>query len=197
MELQLLTAEVAKLRLTESDAATLHSMPSVIFKGPSSWTYILPPIRYPDGNTYIKLGGGLFSADAHKPVARRPNADLRKPNVPGMRVLDTADDVVQWYRGGGDPSLHAMLLRFAAQLLPVIRPLGAHSDACVTAHTPSRLPYVGTAGAGDSGVTVCAGGNGYAAKSSDELGRITALSALALTKSGDIPPDFKPRFVLG
>ena len=49
------------------------------------------------------------------------------------------------------------------------------------AHTPTRLPYIGGV-EGRPGLTVCAGGNGYAAKSSDELGRIAAASALGVAE---------------
>ena len=57
LELQLLTAQVVRVRLPRPVAESLAGMPSVIFKNAAYWCYILPPIEYPDGSTYLKLGG--------------------------------------------------------------------------------------------------------------------------------------------
>ena len=52
------------------------------------------------------------------------------------------------------------------------------SDACVTCHTPTKQAYIGELIPG-SGLVVLTGGNGLAAKSADELGRMGALAVLA------------------
>ena len=48
---------VALLQLGEEEARRLSQMPSLVVQvEPSQYTYILPPILYPDGKIYLKLG---------------------------------------------------------------------------------------------------------------------------------------------
>ena len=55
-------------------------------------------------------------------------------------------------------------------------PLEIRSDACANCTTPTGLPYIGPV---RDGLYVATGGNGLAAKSSDEIGRLAAKAALA------------------
>ncbi|MEM7616483.1 MAG: FAD-dependent oxidoreductase, partial [Pseudomonadota bacterium] len=50
---------VALFEVDEAQAAQLSTMPSVVFrlKDNAGEPYLLPPIRYPDGKIYLKLGG--------------------------------------------------------------------------------------------------------------------------------------------
>ena len=59
-------------------AAMAADMPTVIHATDIDDTYILPPIRYPDGQVYIKLGGD-------------PN------DVPALAPGELQD----WFRSGG------------------------------------------------------------------------------------------------
>jgi len=52
-----------------------------------------------------------------------------------------------------------------------LKPVSVHYDNCVTTHTPSCRPYIDLL---TPTLGVALGGNGYAAKSSDEIGRIAA-----------------------
>ena len=48
---------VALLEVGEEEASRLRSLPSLVVQvEPSQYTYILPPILYPDGKIYLKLG---------------------------------------------------------------------------------------------------------------------------------------------
>ena len=58
----------------------LSGMPSVIFRGADFHCWILPPIMYPDGACIIKIGGAP------------------------KEVLASHDEVVRWYRNGGEAS---------------------------------------------------------------------------------------------
>lgn len=51
---------VALFELDQDEAHRLRDMPSVIYylHTSSNDVYILPPVMYPDGKTYIKIGGG-------------------------------------------------------------------------------------------------------------------------------------------
>jgi sarcosine oxidase / L-pipecolate oxidase len=65
---------------------------------------------------------------------------------------------------------------FLHELIPGLAPLHVLSDACATCNTPGRRPYIGPVG---PNLFVATGGNGFAAKSSDEIGRLGAVCALA------------------
>jgi len=127
-------------------------IPSLLLDSPPddriNEAYWVPPVRYPDGSVRIKIGGDL------------------KATV----LLDDAD-LVPWFRSDGDPVEIECLTNNLYALLPDA-PLGDVVTApCVITGTPSEMPYIGWV---DDGVAVALGGNGSAAKSSDELGRIAA-----------------------
>ena len=61
-----------------------------------------------------------------------------------------------------------------------------HGDSCVVVETPTRRPYVDTV---HDQLGVALGGNGYAAKSSDEIGRLAATMLLGVEWDPDIPRD--------
>lgn len=59
-----------------------------------------------------------------------------------------------------------------AEVMPGFKPASTHFRPCVTSFTRHGFPYIGFAG-GDR-IAVVTGGNGQAAKSSDEIGRLGA-----------------------
>jgi len=72
--------------------------------------------------------------------------------------------------------------------------LSFHGDFCAIQETPTNRPYIDKV---HSQLGVSIGGNGYAAKSSDEIGRISAMMMLKENWDSDIPRDvfklvFKP-----
>ena len=79
--------------------------------------YILPPVQYPNGRTYIKLGGG-----ANQWLDCQPADD---PEAAGALVLE-------WMGGPGCP-LQAEQLRSAlAAVLPALEPASYATKACFT-----------------------------------------------------------------
>ncbi|KAL7548911.1 hypothetical protein ACHAWF_012871 [Thalassiosira exigua] len=147
--------------LSEEDAARLGEMPSVIVKNKSLWAYILPPIQYPDGTTRLKLGGSFWDAEG---------------NDCGInREIYSEDELVDWYEGNGDDSLAASMEEMLRSFVPGVRPLSILRDTCATAGTPTGRAYVGEVSVGWA---VATGGNGLAAESSDELGRLAAMCVL-------------------
>lgn len=55
---------VVLLELDAEEAARLAAMPSLIWLEPDgNDPYLLPPIRYPDGRVYLKMGGGHGGCD--------------------------------------------------------------------------------------------------------------------------------------
>lgn len=110
--------------------------------------YWVPPVRYPDGRVALKIGGSL----------RR-------------EVTVSPAELGDWFRGEGDPTEIDALQRCVEGLLPGVEVRSWAQRPCVVTNTPSDHPYIGWV---DDEVAVAIGGNGAAAKSSDEIGRLAA-----------------------
>ncbi|HEV7321684.1 MAG TPA: FAD-binding oxidoreductase [Ensifer sp.] len=141
-----LFAEVA-----DRDLQSFEGMPSLIGAAPKQERsyYLLPPVGYADGKHYIKIGGD-----------------------PTDRVLDGEPAVRQWFRGAGGAAAAEHLRGLLAEVMPGLEPVSTHFSPCVTSFTRHGLPYIGFAGG--ERIAVVTGGNGQAAKSSDEIGRLGA-----------------------
>ncbi len=139
----------------EAQRAEYAAMPSLI--GSSSAQeesyYLLPPILYPDGKFYLKIGGD-----------------------PSDIALDTEADIRAWFRRGQNSMAADHLLSVLRRVIPGLDPASIHATPCVTTFTRHGYPYIGFAGKGR--VVALTGGNGAAAKSSDEIGRLGASLAL-------------------
>ena len=147
LALRPLKRTVTFFELDAQEAERLGDMPSVIYRVPdNSGPYVLPPIRYPDGRIFLKIGG--------EPV-----------DVP----LGSREEAREWFRGGGDPDVGMYHMQRVADLMPDLRFIGCHWESCAVTHTETKLPYIGALG---GGAFVAAGGCGGAAKSCDEIGRI-------------------------
>lgn len=113
--------------------------------------YAAPPIRYPDGNSYLKIGG-----------------TLKQP-----RYLYEPQEFREWFHSPGDPHELAALREVLLTLLPGLRVEAFASKPCVVTYTTHERPYVACLEA--DWLYVAAGGCGSAAKSSNEIGRMAAL----------------------
>ncbi len=138
----------------KAEADRLSGMPSLIFvpKDRSCDPYLLPPIRYPDGKLYLKIGGD-----------------------PKDVALRTSDEVRAWFQGSGNPSVRDCLENVLFDLMPGLTVQSITSGACVTSFTATGKPIIQAL---DDRTMVVTGGNGRGAKCSDELGRLA--SALLL-----------------
>ncbi|MGB1655335.1 MAG: NAD(P)/FAD-dependent oxidoreductase [Acidimicrobiales bacterium] len=132
--------------------------------------YWVPPVEYPDGSVRIKIGGN------------RKDTILLEPH-----------ELTEWFHGDGDPVEIDSLTENLFALLPDA-PLGDIVTApCVITGTPTGAPYIGWV---DDGVAVAIAGNGSAAKSSDELGRLGAtLFSDAGWDSAIDPASFAPQLL--
>ncbi|MBB3316051.1 sarcosine oxidase [Rhizobium sp. BK181] len=152
IDIRIAARTVAFFELGEREMATFSDMPSTIVFGDrdEDHVYILPPVRYPDGRTYLKLGGDLEA-----------------------RSFETLGDIGTWFRSDGDPLERDNLVSTALRLMPALAGCPTTSAPCVSTFTTTAYPYVGYT---DSPrIAVLAGGNFVAAKSSDELGRLGAV----------------------
>jgi len=141
---------VAFFEIGEAEQRRLATMPTLIHKTGIDDTYILPPIRYPNGKTYLKLGGEAVDVVATDP------AELRA-----------------WFQSGGSSDVGAYLRDVLLRRIPDLRYEGLHVAPCATTFTPEDKPRIGPH---SDGVTMAVAGCGRGAKCSDALGRMAAQS---------------------
>lgn len=164
---------IVLFELDHADIIRLREMPSIIHKPkePSERCYILPPIRYPDGKYYLKIGG-----ETHDPT------------------LHSLEALTAWFRSPGRAAAADALTQRLLSIVPDVRPLSIHTDTCVTTHTPTGNLYIDKLPGGRVGMLT--GGNGSAAKAADEIGRVGALMLLHNEWAYDLDAHhFRARFV--
>lgn len=137
----------------EVPEGTGAEMPTLILAdGAGIDIYLLPPIRYPDGRTYLKIGGG-----------------------PHDRPLHTAAEMRDWFKSRGEPNAAEALSKIFQRIVPGLEVVSAHRSACITTYTDDLMPVIGRV---SDRVFVATAGCGAAAKCSDELGRLGAMAML-------------------
>jgi sarcosine oxidase len=137
--------------LDEAKQALFKNMPStiVLADNDDDIVYILPPVRYPDGKVYLKIGGeGEKSA------------------------ISSLSDAVSWFQSDGNLAEVDYLTKRALSLMPNLAGASVTSGSCVASITKTGYPYIGYTEAPN--IAVLTGGNFVAAKSSDEIGRLGA-----------------------
>ena len=154
LRLSVYARTVTFFELPDDEIARLRTMPSVVYIPPdqSCDPYILPPVHYPDGKTYLKIGG-----------------------EPEDNELETIEDMKTWLRGAGDQGVGAFLREQLLKLMPDLAFRSVSFGSCVTSFTASCKPMICPQ---TDRLIALTGGNGAAAKSGDELGRLGAKLAL-------------------
>ena len=150
--------------LTEKNAVQLQQMPSLVFRHNSEiekGVYLLPPIRYPDQKIYIKIGHS----------ESRP-------------MLDPATNLTNWFQSDGDQVLADWLESQLLDLLPDVSFSNMKTESCAVSRSSTGRQFIDVID--ESGIHVLLAGNGYSAKSSDELGRIAAHKII----SGEVPDEY-------
>ncbi|MBB3390006.1 sarcosine oxidase [Rhizobium sp. BK275] len=161
---------VTLFEVADEDAPRLAGMPSLILEAPGIDIYLLPPIRYPDGKLYLKIGGD-----------------------PDNLVLSNDTDMRAWFRTEGREVAREHLKGIVDRIVPELGARSISSASCVVSYTKSRYPMIGYTSSPHIGVlTGCAG---TSAKSSDEIGRLGAELLLAdRIKDQGYATDFAPYF---
>lgn len=149
LDLTVFARTVVLIRVEGDVLAELKDMPSLVGAG----AYLLPPIRYPDGHTYVKIGVGTDQDDR----------------------LETAEDLDRWFKSKGSVRNREEFLGIITGLIPRLRDVDAiHTDTCVTSYSPHGLPMIDWVD-DDKRIAVAVAGNGKGAKSSDDWGYAGAL----------------------
>jgi sarcosine oxidase len=148
-----LRIRAAMIMLSEVDGDSRFSYPTTLYAKTDGaqdyWGLLMPPVSYPDGRTYIKTMDGFYG-----------DAPLR-----GYESLGA------WSRGNGHRDHHALLRRALQEVFPDLQIRSSRFHGCLISDTASHYPYIDMIG---DRVGVVVGGNGKAAKSSDEIGRMAA-----------------------
>lgn len=168
VEMSVRSRTVVFFELSQDQQAAIGPMPStVVFaERDEDLVYILPPVAYPDGKTYLKIGGDSEA-----------------------RSFTDIDDIRRWFQSDGDPAEAKHLIGIMLELMPMLGESPVSSAACVASFTATSYPYIGMTGSPRIGVLT--GGNFVAAKCSDELGR---LGAVLMTQGGLGKDDFGEKF---
>ncbi len=142
---------VTFFEVSEADAQALSTMPSLITEDPvaTDSIYLLPPVRYPDGKFYVKIGGD-----------------------PDDFELDSDAALRAWFRTDGRATVREHLTRIIRSLVPGLKPLSVSTSSCVTSYSPTGYPMIGYTAS--PRIAVMTGCGGTSAKSSDEIGRLGA-----------------------
>ena len=164
LDLEICESTVVLAELREEDVVQLEKMPSVIFRHESDvekGIYLLPPIRYPDQKMYIKIGHS----------ESRP-------------MSDPARNLIKWFQGDGDQVIADWLRSQLFGLLPNTIFANIKTESCAVSRSSTGRQFIDVID--ESGIHVLLAGNGYSAKSSDELGRIAAHKII----SGEVPDEY-------
>lgn len=154
--------------LDDQQAAELDAMPCInrtIDHPQLADLYVLPPIRYPDGRTYLKIGANTM-------------IDHWLPDPAAVRA---------WYDRGNDDGPLPALREALTGLLPGVRVRSWRARRCADAYTAHRHPYIDVLEPGS--LTIALGGNGRGAQAADAVGQLTADLALTGQWHSDLPHD--------
>ena len=134
-------------KLSDSLTKSLSKMPSISHHPVNRVdTYLLPPVKYPDGSTYVKIG-------VHN----------------SERILKSDNEIREWFRNGTDEHEKESAYQSIIELIPSLEGQPIHAETCAYTMTATGHPYIGML---SSRIGVAVGGNGMGAKSSDEIGRL-------------------------
>ncbi|XP_003724264.3 uncharacterized protein LOC100889440 [Strongylocentrotus purpuratus] len=165
-----LTEMAVLIELSREDAERMSKMPSILVfipgaKDPRN-SYILPPVKYPDGKYYLKVGHDY---------------DLNRP-------MRSKEEVASWYRAKGQNRLEdfkSIYLRIY-QSVTGFHPKSLKTITCITTETPTGQYYCDLI---TPTIGVAAGGNGGGAMVADEIGRTAAKMILKGAWDSDLPQD--------
>lgn len=152
LDLPAKTETVILGEVSAADASRLEGYPTVLYRidDPDiSDIYMTPPIQYPNGRFYIKMGCNT-SADSWP---------------------KTLEEMQAWFRDGDSNACHDALCRALDSLWPSVDILATETKRCMVCYTPSGHPSIDRV---EGALYVATGGNGGGATGSDTLGRLAA-----------------------
>ena len=119
IDIQIQEHTVVLAQVGESAVRDLGDMPTIIYKRGDALgesVYVMPPVAYPDGNRYVKIGHST-----------------------GRIMHDPDQNLQPWFRSDGDPEIASWLLDELTSLLPGVDLGRNHSESCVVTMSATGL----------------------------------------------------------
>lgn len=136
-------------RLSDAAAASLAHLPALLYeivRPELDGIYMLPPVQYPDGAYYAKIG----------------------MNMPSDQYFTTLGEAQEWFRHGDSQAQHEQLKQAFLDFLPTLPAESWHTQRCIISRTPGKQPLVTNMdGNGWYSAITC---NGYSAMSAMAFG---------------------------
>lgn len=153
LDLRIKSETIILAEVSQVDAARLGAMPAVDYDLSTPELddiYLTPPLRYPDGRTYLKMGC----------------------NTAVDHWFDGLDAMQAWFRSGDSDRVRAAMTEALRSFMPDVTPQSVQTRRCIVTYTRHGHPYIGPV-AGDR-ICVAVGGNGTGAHASDGVGYLAA-----------------------
>lgn len=152
LALSLKSETIVLASVNKIEADHLSKLPSLLYEIDNAdldGIYLIRPVKYPDGNYYIKMGC----------------------NFPDDIYFDNLVEIKHWFLQG-DSERHLQTLKNAlVTILPNVKFEDFVTKRCIITRTPHGKPYIGEIG---KNIFIATGGNGYSAMCSDALGAIAS-----------------------
>ena len=152
VQLKLKSESTVWVKVEEKEALRLQSLPALLYKINQPGLqdiYLIQPVKYPDGNYYLKVGA----------------------NISGDQFFSTSEEIKNWFNYFGNLDVSG-LLQALQEILPQLCCAQYFEKRCIVCYTPHGKPFIGPID--ERGLFIAVGGNGYGAMSSDALGNIAA-----------------------
>jgi glycine/D-amino acid oxidase-like deaminating enzyme len=152
LALRVKSETVLLVTVTDSEVERLRDMPTLGYSIDSallSGIYMTPPLRYPDGRFYLKLGCNTAS-------------DEFLPDLVSMQ---------QWMRAGRADGMAEVMLEALQSFMPGLRVQAWQRHPCLVTYTEHGKPYVDQV---SDEVFIATGGCGSSAQCSDTLGLLAS-----------------------
>ena len=127
--------------------------------------YLVRPIKYPDGNYYLKMGA----------------------NIPTDFYFKNLEEIQNWFLNDKSADNIPVLLNALKLILPGLLIEETFEKKCIVTYTKHGQPYIGALE--NNGLYIAGGGNGYGAMCSEALGEIAAIFLL----ENKFPPGFSEK----
>lgn len=153
-------------RLNETDAENLSNIPSLLYEidnGEVEGIYLVRPLKYPDGEWWLKMGC----------------------NLPEDILFDDITQVQHWFRQGDSDQYIPRMKDALMSIMPRIKPVDFQTKRCIINRSVHGRPYIGESS--EQGLFVASGCNGYSAMCSDAIGFVISY----LMKEGIFPEGYR------
>ncbi|KAJ7286721.1 hypothetical protein O6H91_16G054000 [Diphasiastrum complanatum] len=160
LDLRTQAVSILLAEIASDEQRRLQGMPSFIWRLDAHpflhSVYGCPPVVYPDGKTYVKIGGTAWEP----------------------RYVSNREEFLHWFHSDGAKDETEALLDVLTTLLPGLSIKSLATKPCVVSYTAHGYPYIDSLDdeqLDEARIFVAVGGCGASAKSSDEIARMACL----------------------